>query len=198
MAATSSTSNKNIAMEKCDTVLKAVMEMQLFITENDDVIPLIYAKLAGPVCRLAKTLEPNICKKVDEVIFAYENGIADSASKLTVNSEQHGADLYTPNGGAVELKTAVWTKTSKRANINWGLPSSKKLSESERRKVLLASVKEKTLGGGCECVIKNAHGKVIASYFMTHRFMMGYFKRIPFKVGLEKIYLSISPFSDEQ
>jgi hypothetical protein len=165
---------------KCCTLVSLINDVQKILkSDNERVIPMIYTQLAGPLCKLTKTIEPNAGKKMDEIIYVYEHMNSVTGKNLHVNDKQHGADILDDNGNVMELKVAI-CKTKGKANFNWELPSTKSLKEDEKREKLLKSVEEKTKGIGCMLVVKNGVQETLQQYELSHDFMMGYFKRIKF------------------
>lgn len=166
-----------VLIAKCDALLKAIDDIHQEIKEHgESVTVFVYAAIAGPLCRLTKIIEPNVGKKIDEIIYVYEH----AEENLVVNDKQHGADLLTENGDHIEIKTSVCKKTKgMRANFNWPLPKGN--TEEERRKNLLDSIKEKTEGGGLITIAKDINGTVLQKYKISHWFLMGYFSRVPFR-----------------
>jgi hypothetical protein len=139
--------------------------------ETESVSKDVVQLLAAPIGRLTKVLIPNSHQKLDEVIFASENN-------LTVNSHQHGADLFTAEGHPMELKISVATKSNGyTAQFNWPVPG-KGSSAAERRKRLLASIANKTKGGFATLIIKNGLSRELGHYTLCYQFLHEYFTRI--------------------
>lgn len=167
---------------KCEALAKLVKEVQVLLSADKteaNMDPLLYNMLAGPLCKLTKTVEPNLGKKVDEIIHVYETPQSATGEEQHVNPVQHGADILDEDGNSMELKVAI-CKDGKQANFNWRLPSVSELSEKRRREKLLESVKEKTHGNGCTFVIKNGKQVTLKKYTLSGPFMLGYFARVPY------------------
>ena len=163
---------------KCDALLKSIADVQEIIKEQGELaVASMYAVIAGPLCKLTKTIEPNAGKKIDEIIYAYEH----KNQNITVNDKQHGADFIEQNGGHTELKASTCKKKKNgvRANFCWPLPKGK--TEEERRTKLLDSVKEKTEGGMWIAVATDGVQRTLQEYKISHEFLMAYFTRVKFK-----------------
>ena len=170
-------------LAKCEALAKLAKEVQVLLSADKtgtDLNPVLYNMLAGPLCKLTKTVEPYLGKKVDEIIYVYEHPQSATGVEHHVNPIQHGADILDKDGKSMELKTAV-CKAKEQANFNWALPSAKGITEEQRRSKLLKSVQEKTHGNGCKLVIKNGKQVTLAEYTLSSAFMLGYFARVPYK-----------------
>lgn len=109
-------------------------------------------------------------QKVDEII------LADSHKDLVVQACQHGADLKNAKGQAFECKVSVCTTRAPNCNFNFPVPKGK--DDAERRKKLLASIREKTNGGGAILSIKDGKQRLIKEYNFSEAFLLEYFARI--------------------
>jgi hypothetical protein len=142
---------------------------------SGDLSPEVRAALTVPLCRLTKMIIPNVHQKIDEHVYAADH------PEYVVNAHQHGADLVAVGDATHkrELKVSVATVANKHTcNFNWNVPALGK-PLAVRRAELLASVREKTAGGGATFVIRDGLGRELASYTLSDVFLQGYFARIP-------------------
>jgi len=143
----------------------------LIAAGGDAPDPALVKIIAVPLCKLVKMTIPNAHQKLDEVVFGAENG-------LDVQEHQHGADLKDADGNSFELKVSVCTKKNRKCNFNWNIPRGK-IAEVRRFK-LLASVREKTGGGGAILRVVDAFGALIAEFKFSEAFLLAYFNRLAF------------------
>lgn len=153
---------------------KDIMELYEMISRSsgDRVDVGIVDILEPALCSLAKLVIKDCHQKMDEKIYAHQNG-------YSVCTNQHGPDLQDAEGNFTELKVSRCTGKIKKCNFNWHLP--KATSEEERRGKILDSVRAKTKGGGAHLLIKDGKDREIAKFVLSHEFLMEYFSRI--KIG---------------
>lgn len=134
--------------------------------EGDEVDQEVRDALAVSICRMAKLLIPDVQRKIDEIVYAYDHN-------LEVSSEQHGHDLHDADGNRFELKVSVCKKPTYSCNINFPVPKGE-----DRRDKLLASVRDKMEGGGAIFVVRDGKQKELRKFEFTEAFMLGYFTRL--------------------
>jgi hypothetical protein len=166
---------KGVEIERRALVLRRdILELYEMISRSsgDRVEREIVEILEPALCSLAKLVIKDCHQKMDEKIYAHENG-------YSVCENQHGPDLKDGKGNFTELKVSRCTGKIKKCNFNWHLP--KATSEPERRTKILESIRAKTEGGGAHLLIKDGKDRQIAKFVLSHEFLMEYFSRI--KIG---------------
>lgn len=156
---------KNIT-ENLETQL---LEFYSFTDSLEEIPEEIRLILEVPLCKVTRRVIPHVRTKIDEIIRADEEN-------LNINLGLHGHDLF--NGeDHYEEKTSQVLKKTKKCNFLWPIPVGS--SPEERKKKLLASVYQKTIGGGAIFTIVDNMQKIVKQYRFSHAFLMIYFENLP-------------------
>lgn len=129
--------------------------------------------LASPLCKVIKTIVPQVQRKIDEIILANELGF------LVCKSER-GADIEDDEGNSYEVKTSICQSLKNyKSNFVWPIPKGK--NEDETRKKLLQQVLVKTEGpeGGVYFIANNIRGVELNRYFLSSQFVISFFQHLP-------------------
>jgi hypothetical protein len=117
-------------------------------------------------------------QKAGEIVFKKEN------SDFEVLCGNHGPDLQDQKGGLWEHKESICRGPKYCCNFNF--PVSGGSSETDRRKKLLESIREKTANGGIIMQVKNVRMELQQEYKIDHELAMEYFSRI--RLGDGKVH----------
>jgi ferredoxin len=164
------------ALSQAVTLAKSVAMLQRSIEAGQAMAGTLHPSLIGPLCKLLKTLEPNVGKKLDEYIEVYDQKLSGKETTLKVSTSQHGGDLVDEEGNAMELKTSVHKK-GKKVNFNWQI-GSPVAPAGKRRTELVKSITGKTKKYGCKLIVKDHKNLTIAEFKLSPEFLIGYFTRV--------------------
>lgn len=128
--------------------------------------------LKVPLCRLTKTMVPNVQRKIDEIVTAQK-------LNLVVCESERGADMKDNNGNSFELKVSICRKTDNyKSNFIWPIPTGENNKEKLLRQV---AVKTEGPGGGAYFTAKNQRGEVLNEYFISGKLLYSFFEYLPLK-----------------
>lgn len=132
--------------------------------QNGDISMTEISSLIIPIIKLATIMCP--INKMYDLVYCREHG-------LNINMDCHGVDAIDEKKLPVELKTSRLKKSDGRCNFNWDIPSQ---SYKDKTK-LLASIREKTLGGA-RLIVQDEFGKELNTYCLSGSFLVGYFQHL--------------------
>lgn len=177
-------SNTNSTIQKATELKRLLLEFESVLkssTYDDDDDDFLKVKeiLEVPLCKIVKTIVPEVQRKIDEISLANELG-------FFVCKSERGADIEDGEGSFFEVKTSVCQAGKNyKSNFIWPIPKGKgkggeNNNDDNTRKKLLEQVIMKTSGpkGGAYFIANTTRNQELNRYFLSREFLLLFFQHL--------------------